>query len=469
MIVGIYIRVSTLEQAEEGYSVPAQKERLIAYCKAQGWDEFKLYIDEGISGKSTNRPKLQLLMDDVKAGKINMILVYRLDRFTRSVRDLHNMLDYLEKYNCKFRSATEMYDTSTAMGRMFIGLVALLAQWETENMSERIKFALDKKVSDGERVGIVPFGFNLVDERLVKNEEGKFILDIIEKFEKGWSATRIADYMSMINNDRTWEHVTVLRILRNPVLYGATRWKEKVFENTHEGYITKEHFINLQMKLEDRSKSPRKNVESTYLFQSVLVCPNCGRTLSVNRFFYKHKDNSKHQGATYRCVPCIKNKLYSPSLGELKFKEALIEYMENISFDNIETPIVETNELLNLTEQLNIVKRKREKFQRAWASEKMTDEEFDKLMDETKTVFDDLNQKISSFKSEKKIDIELLRDLVFSFNQVFTNLVVEEQKEFIQKFIRKIEFQYIQHAPSKLSYKPKNGRSTIDILNIEFY
>ena len=103
MTVAIYIRVSTVEQATEGYSIAAQKERLLSYCKAQGWDNYKFYIDEGISAKDTNRPELKRLFEDMRNGRINMILVYRLDRFTRRVVDFHRMLEEMNKYNCTFK------------------------------------------------------------------------------------------------------------------------------------------------------------------------------------------------------------------------------------------------------------------------------------------------------------------------------------------------------------------------------
>lgn len=470
----MYIRVSTTEQAEEGYSISAQEEKLEAYCKAQGWTNFKTYIDEGISGKSTKRPKLQILMNDVKQGKINMILVYRLDRFTRSVRDLHNLLDYLEQYNCKFRSATEMYDTSTAMGRMFIGLVALMAEWETANMSERIKLALDKRVAGGERGGgNVPFGFDVVEGVLVKNEQEKALLSLLDKIEKGWSASRVAEFMQSNDSTRSWTHHAVIRIVRNPNLYGATRWKDKLFENTHEGYITKEHFDKLQKILNDHAKSPRKNVDSIYLFQGVLICPSCGNPMSVNRFFYKVKSEEGlvKQGATYRCKPCEKVGNDVPGLNELKYTDSLIDYMKKLSFDDIKPPEVEKDdELDELQKELERVQRQRNKYQRAWSTEKMTDDEFDLLMNETKSLYEDLLQKISERKQTDSLDIEALKNIVISFREFFEyDMLIEEQRDFIQQFIRKIEFEFIRHEPSKLSMKPKKGRSTVAIKNIEFY
>lgn len=309
MTVGIYIRVSTQEQVQEGYSIPAQKERLTAYCTAQAWDNFKFYVDEGVSAKDTNRPKLQLLLDDVKTHKINMILVYRLDRFTRKVKDLHKMLEFLEKNNCAFKSATEPYDTSTAMGKLFITIVAALAEWETDNLSERIKMALENKVAGGERVGNVPYGFDLSeDETLVKNKDSHVLMDVIEKYESGWSLNRLADYLNLIDSNRNWHAQAVLRILRNPVLYGATRWVDKVYEDTHEGYITKSRFNKIQKMLDDRGVNFRKDVASTYLFQGVLACPTCGHILSVNRYIRKKKDGTEYQGAIYRCRKCYDKK-----------------------------------------------------------------------------------------------------------------------------------------------------------------
>lgn len=467
MIVGIYIRVSTTEQAEEGYSIPAQKERLIAYCQAQGWNEYKLYIDEGVSAKDTNRPKLKLLLKDVEEGKINLILVYRLDRFTRRVRDLHNMLDFLEKHNCKFRSATEMYDTTTAMGRMFIGLVALLAQWEAENMSERISMALEKKVADGERVGNIPYGFDLSDEKLVTNEKSKYLLWMIDKIEKGWSINHTAEQLYLINKDRNWNAEKIIRLLRNPAIYGATRWLDKIYENTHKGIITKERWLRLQKILNDRTVHFKKHLKFNYIFHGVLICPNCGHVLVGNRFTRIRKDGTEKHGFIYRCNSCIKNKRKVRNLGEKYFLEAFMEYMKDINFDNVEIKVEENNNAKELLKELDKIKKIRTRYQRGWASGNIEDDEFEVLMQETKIMQKEIEQKLEKLDAHKIQDVDSLKKIVSTFNEHFHELDREEKREFIQRFIRKIEFKIIEMPPKSSKYK--KGRPKINITNIEFY
>lgn len=471
MTVGIYIRVSTIEQAKEGYSIPAQKERLIAYCVAQGWTDYKFYIDEGVSAKDTNRPELKQLMNDVMKKKISMILVYRLDRFTRSVRDLYNMLETLEKYNCSFKSATELYDTSSAMGRMFIGLVALLAQWETENLSERVKMALEEKVSGGERVGGIPFGFDLNDkEKLAPNEQAAVILEMINNLKSGKSVNAIAKYLSKTNNDKViWHPNSVFRLLRNPALYGATKWNDDVYENTHDGIITKEEFLKLQKMLDDQSQHRRREVENTYLFQGVIACPHCGNPFSVNRYVRKRKDGSEYQGAIYKCQVCYKEGRVMLQIGEGRFLEALKDYMENVNLDEkyMEPVKEERGELDILLKQLQRVEKTREKYQRAWAADKMTDREFDKRMDETRDLYDALKIKIEEFKPPVQLDKRAIKKIIFTFNENFHYLSLEEKRSFIAQFIRKIEFEVIPTPPKDPRYK--KGKGLVVISNVDFY
>jgi DNA invertase Pin-like site-specific DNA recombinase/RNase P subunit RPR2 len=473
--IALYIRVSTMEQAREGYSIAAQKERLTAYCKAQGWENIKFYTEEGVSAKDTNRPELQRMFDDMRSGKIQMILVYRLDRFTRRVVDLHKMLEEMQKYNCAFKSATEPYDTSTAMGRMFITIVAALAQWENENLSERIKVALEEKVSGGERVGGVPFGFDMTEEeKLVKNQYAPVILDVIDKIKGGWSANRVAGLLDkMKTGGRNWKSKTVLRVLTNPALYGATRWGDKVFEDTHDGIITKKEFDHLQKVLADRTIHARRDVKTPYLFQGILVCPDCGSRLLPNRSIRtRKKDGSTYHTIIYKCTACYYatgRMGYTP--GEARLEKALMEFMQNVEFKNIEAASIEDEreetEYDYLNRQLAQIKRQREKYQKAWATDNMTDGEFENLMKETREILEELNRKIDEHKPKEKVNTEAIKEIVFTFNKTFSFLTQEEKQAFVQQFIRKIEYTLINQPP--VNPRSKKGKPKIVFTSVEFY
>jgi DNA invertase Pin-like site-specific DNA recombinase len=468
-VIGIYIRVSTREQAEEGHSIAAQRSKLSSYCNAMGWDNYKFYVDEGVSAKDLNRPELNRLISDVEKGNVNMILVYRLDRFTRKVIDLHKMLEVLNKHDCTFKSATEPYDTSSAMGRMFITLIAAIAQWETENLSERVKLALDEKVTSGERVGNIPFPFDLAeDETLVANpKRAQVTLKMIELLKSGMSSIRIAEYLAKTNSDRVaWHHNGVLRILRNPALYGSTRWNDKIVENTHEGIISKAEFDKIQQILKDRSHTRRREVKSTYLFQGVLICPNCGRPLNVNRYFRTRKDGSIYQGASYRCKVCAKAKTFTLNVGEPRILDALYEYMQDFTLDQIKQVEVKDDQSI-YQEQFDQIEKKRVKYQRAWASDLMDDDEFKKLMDETRVIYEDLKEKLEQTPAPKKVDVESIKDIVLNFNENFRHLTQDEKRIFIATFIRQIHVKPIPQPPK--DRRSKKGTELIVITDIVFY
>jgi DNA invertase Pin-like site-specific DNA recombinase len=404
----------------------------------------------------------------VKAGSISTILVYRLDRFTRRVKDLHKMLELLEKHHCAFKSATEPYDTSTAMGKLFITIVAALAEWETDNLSERVKMALEEKVQSGERVGNIPYGFDLSeDEKLIKNgKQAPVVLNMIDKFKSGMSAHALADYLNQTNNDRTWYAKGVIRILSNPALYGSTRWNDKIIENTHEGFISKHEFLKIQQMLNDRSLHHNREVKGTYIFQGVLVCPECGNKLTVNRFLRKNKDGSDRVGVCYKCRWCYKEGRKMLTIGEYRFIEALYEYMKHVEIKNIE-PVKVKDEQAILLDQLKQIEKKREKYQKGWAADLISDEEFEKLMLETKNIYDDLKNKLAEYKAPVQIGTEALKKIIFTFNKDFSLLPHEKKRMFISQFIRKIEFKIIDQPPK--NKRNKKGKSLVVISNVEFY
>jgi DNA invertase Pin-like site-specific DNA recombinase len=464
MAVGIYIRVSTEEQAKEGYSISAQREKLKAYCQVQDWNDYKFYVDEGISAKDTNRPQLQQMIQHIKEGLIHTVLVYRLDRLTRSVVDLYKLLEIFEKHNCTFKSATEVYDTSTAIGRLFITLVAAMAQWERENLGERVRMGQIEKARQGQYSAKAPFGFDKVNDKLIINEDEKqVILDMIDKVKEGYSIRQLADY---INNSGIppirgyrWHITSILTILKNPALYGAIRWRDEVIEGAHEGIISKEEYQHLLKLLESRQNFKKRETYSIFIFQMKIICPQCGNRLSSERSkYYRKRDSKIVESNHYRCQACVLNKRKSIGVSEKKIERALLKYFNSIKFDYI--PEVEDNskqEIEQLTAQLKKIERQREKYQKAWSNDLITDEEFSNRMRETKQMYEEIKTKLDAIQpaQQQEFDIEKMKGIINNFNVNWSYLSPNEKKQFVNTFIESIQFE-------------KNDGS-VTILDVNFY
>ena len=140
----IYIRVSTEDQAKDGFSVNAQREKLTKYAEANDWNIYDYYVDDGISGKNlVDRPEVQRMLEDVKHKRVNNILIYKLDRLTRSVRDLIDLIELFELNECTFNSQTEKIDTSNAVGRMFVKIIGIFAEFGRENLAKELLMLLN--------------------------------------------------------------------------------------------------------------------------------------------------------------------------------------------------------------------------------------------------------------------------------------------------------------------------------------
>ena len=164
-----YVRVSTDEQAKEGLSLAAQESRVTAYCEAKGWELLRVYRDEGQSGKDLDRPGIRQLIDDLKGNGVDVVIIVKLDRLTRSIRDLGSLIDVLFS-GVALASVEESLDSSTANGRMVMNLLGTVAQWEREIVGERTKAVLDHKAELGEWRGRIPYGFCI-------GEDGKLVED----------------------------------------------------------------------------------------------------------------------------------------------------------------------------------------------------------------------------------------------------------------------------------------------------
>jgi len=182
MNCAVYTRVSTDNQAEKDFSsCEAQEEKIRAFVKSQNnWEVFKVYSDPGYTGATLNRPALQELLQDIREGKINIVLVYKIDRLTRSPKDFYQLIELFEKYEVDFISITERFDTSTSAGRLLRNIMLTFAQFERELASERTKDKMLERAKKGMwNGGIVPYGYKKENKKLVINSKEAEIVKLI--------------------------------------------------------------------------------------------------------------------------------------------------------------------------------------------------------------------------------------------------------------------------------------------------
>ncbi|GIO42320.1 recombinase family protein [Paenibacillus apis] len=298
MRVAIYIRVSTDMQAEEGFSIEGQRSRLISFAESQDWTVYDFYVDDGYSAKDLKRPSMQRMLEDMENKKFDVVLVYKLDRLTRSVGDLHSLLKIFDLYSVKFKSATEIFETTTAMGRFFITLVGAMAEWERGTISERVRFGVEQMVAEGRRPGGVrPFGYT-PDEQLIP-EEAKLIREVRELYMSGLGYKSVAMRMNRagkLRRGKDWTDATVAYTLENPYYAGIIRIGSKTPAGTyvnskkdervkcvygkgsHEAIFTLEEYEELKAYMGRKSNGGFSPI-ATYWFSGVLRCGRCGAAM----------------------------------------------------------------------------------------------------------------------------------------------------------------------------------------------
>ena len=234
--VAIYSRVSTEEQAKEGLSVDAQIDKCESFCKARGWEVFKVYKDSGFSAGSLNRPALELLLRDAEDKRFNIILVYKIDRFSRKLKDLITILEDLKMKGINFTSVTEQIDTTSAMGEAFFQIIGVFAQLERGMVKERVQLSFDRKINLGEALYRAPFGYIYQNKKLVKHpENAEKVKEIFEMWNAGINYKEICKKFDISPS-------TCYQILRNPIYIGKIKYKGNLYPGKHPVLIDDEIF-----------------------------------------------------------------------------------------------------------------------------------------------------------------------------------------------------------------------------------
>ena len=286
-IAGIYIRVSTEDQAREGFSLGEQEEKLRQLCKYKDFEIYKVYKDAGISAKNMkDRPAFQQMLEDMKAGKLNYIVAYKLDRVTRSVRDLEVLISTLEQYHCYLICDRDDVNTSTANGRFFVRMLTVLSQLEIEIVSERTKFGLNGAIKAGHIPGKVPLGYYRDTDKTLKVDitTKDIVLRIFELYLEGKSYQTISNILNeekvLSPNNKKWCDSTIDRIINNKIYVGDyerykydTDKETELFVDVVPPIITRAMWEEVQKQKEINQRSYCRN--RVYIFFQKLVCPTC--------------------------------------------------------------------------------------------------------------------------------------------------------------------------------------------------
>ena len=459
-IAGIYIRVSTEDQAREGFSLGEQEEKLRQLCKYKGFEIFKVYKDTGISAKDMkNRPAFQTMLEDMKNGLINYIVAYKLDRVTRSVRDLEVLISTLEKYHCYLICDRDDVNTSTANGRFFVRMLTVLSQLEIEIVSERTKFGLNGAIKAGHIPGKCPLGYYRDKDKTLKidNSTKDIVVRIFEMYLEGKSYQTIANILNkekvLYPEVKHWIDSSVNRIINNKIYMGDyERYKydndreTELFMDVVPAIITRAMWEEVQKQKETNQRAYCRN--RVYIFFQKLVCPNCGQIMTC-----KGTGGKKSKYMYYYCDTC---KLY---YNEDEIENCLIDYiLDLVEYDfhvkKYFYPILaekKDDESRKIDEEIKKLQQQKDRLKKAYMNGILEMEDFSedyKLIEEKLSILE--NKRIDALdfdketynpqhliaerdiEREKLTEHEMYKDVLL---KLWTMKSKDEKQAFISKFI----------------------------------
>ncbi len=467
---GIYIRVSTFDQAREGFSLREQEERLKEFCKFKRYNIYKVYQDAGISAKNDKRPAYQEMIEDVKKGNINVIVALKLDRLTRSVYDIEKLMKFVNDYECDIDCMADESNTTTSNGRMVMRIMTSVSQNEIEKCSERTKFGMAGAIKNGHIPNRTGLGFKRKNKKLVPDPLTKdIIVRIFDLYLEGKSHQAIANIYNKekVLGKTNWYDSTVQKILSNELYKGdyvnGKRTKHPTYyENVIEPIVSKEKWKSCQyQKLRNARHYERT---ATYLFTNKLKCSKCGNFLGGHA-------TTKTNGKKYYYYKCNTCKTY---FNEIDIEKELKAFMLELAkqddlINNYYTPFIKLKledktedykkEIKELDKQLDRIKT-------AYIKGVVKLEDFDKEIKHIEYQKSDLEKRQKEQKQYENLSFTLndlliiqdMQEIEFYTNPDVLNNWSNKSKEEKQKIIGK----YIDN----ITIEKKNNK--FEISNIEF-
>lgn len=464
MKVIIYVRVSTAEQAREGYSIPEQLERLKKYCEAMDWTIVETFIDPGFSGGSLDRPALKDMIKFIKAEKVDKVVVYKLDRLSRSQKDtLYLIEDVFLNNNTDFVSMNENFDTSTPFGRAMIGILAVFAQLEREQIKERMSMGREARAKQGYFTGSSdwsPIGYDYINGELVVNEYEKMLVnEVFKMFLQGMPIRTICEDLNAkgyTHRYGEWNNYTMRRLLANRHHIGEVRYADNWYPGRHEPIVDIEIFEKAQALLRYRADNQKSDNKHTTYLGGLIWCKKCGARYHP-QFWYNQYNGTKSRH--YMCYsrskkvkkmivdPNCKNKNYKErELEEIVFNEIRKLSLDPSYLDEVKNSFVATDdsddmvqllkrEIAELSEQIS-------NYMDLYSIKRLTlsevDAKIEPLAERRAKLEEQLDSLTEDHDENNLSDSEVIR-LVNSFGDILDNGTLEEARFVISTLIKKIE------------------------------
>lgn len=467
---GIYIRVSTFDQAREGFSLREQEERLKEFCKFKRYNIYKVYQYAGISAKNDKRPAYQEMIEDVKKGNINVIVALKLDRLTRSVYDIEKLMKFVNDYECDIDCMADESNTTTSNGRMVMRIMTSVSQNEIEKCSERTKFGMAGAIKNGHIPNRTGLGFKRENKKLVPDPLTKdIIVRIFDLYLEGKSHQAIANIYNKekVLGKTNWYDSTIQKILSNELYKGdyvnGKRTKHPTYyENVIEPIVSKEKWESCQyQKLRNARHYERT---ATYLFTNKLKCSKCGNFLGGHA-------TTKTNGKKYYYYKSNTCKTYFNEIDiEKELKAFMLELAkQDVLINNYYTPFIKSKledktedykkEIKDLDKQLDRIKT-------AYIKGVVKLEDFDKEIKHIEYQKSDLEKRQKAQKQYENLSFTLndlliiqdIQEIEFYTNPDVLNNWSNKSKEDKQKIIGK----YIDN----INIEKKNNK--FEISKIEF-
>lgn len=454
-MVDLYIRVSTTEQAMEGYSVGEQENRLRRFCEALGYQIHKIIIDPGYSGASLNRPGIKEVIRDVQEHLVSKVIVWKLDRLSRSQKDMLIMLeDVFLANNCDFVSMLESFDTSTAFGRAIVGILAAFAQLERENIKERTTMGRQARLAKGHyNSSRPPLGYSFLsgcNDLKVNPYEASIVREIFSLFISGTAINAIATIMKQkYPTVRRWNNTTIRRTLRNSVYIGKVSDVDVTRDGIHESIISDSDFNMANSILQHNAEIKKQSCRSKSLLTGLLYCGDCGarmqpRTISQGYPLRRYvcysvsrtsKAMIKSDHCTNRLHPYTQEELDNIIINEIKKLAVDQKYLKSIIQEDA-APVLNESELCQ--DRLTELDKQTDKLLNLYQIGAVDLPQIQDRLTALKQERNSLLQTLDKVSAEMPLNVQQVQNYAAAFQEALENEDYDQINNIIRLLIDKI-------------------------------